>query len=145
MDFSRCLNLDGGRFDVLFGRDEILLSALALGAVGAVGSTYNYMAPVYCKLMRAFAENDLATARRLQSLAIEIISVMIRRGGLSAGKAMMKLIGLDCGPVRTPLQNLTPDTLAILVRELEAVGFPSPARGGTSKVGIPSSEVALPK
>ena len=28
---------------MLYGRDEMLLSALAIGAKGAVGSTYNYM------------------------------------------------------------------------------------------------------
>jgi hypothetical protein len=37
----------------------------------------------------------------------------------------MKLIGLDCGPVRAPLQNPSPETLESLTRELAAVGFPS--------------------
>jgi len=133
MDYSRCLNLNEGRFNILFGRDEILLAALALGATGAVGSTYNYMAPVYHHVIEAFKAGDLDTARRFQSQAIEIIAVMCRRGGLPAGKAMMKLVGLDCGPVRAPLQNLSCEALGLLARELEQVGFPSPA----SKAGTP--------
>src|SRR5204863_6090728 len=36
--FQRLLRLDGGRFGVLWGTDEYLLAALALGAEGAVGS-----------------------------------------------------------------------------------------------------------
>ena len=140
MDYTRCINFDGGRYNILFGRDEILLSALAMGATGAVGSTYNYMAPVYHRVIEAFNAGDIETARSLQFLAIQIIAVMNRRGGLAAGKAMMKMIGYDCGPVRAPLQNLSPEALESLTRELKAVGFPlvlSPAapREQTSLTG----------
>ena len=36
MDFAECQAFEGGRYDILFGRDEVLLSALATGAKGAV-------------------------------------------------------------------------------------------------------------
>jgi N-acetylneuraminate lyase len=124
MSFSQCLQLEGGRFNLLFGRDEILLAALALGATGAVGSTYNYMAPVYHRLWEAFARGDLAAARRHQWTALQIIAVMIRHGGLPAGKAMMGFIGLECGPVRSPLRPLAREEIEALRRELESVGFP---------------------
>ena len=133
MDYRRCLEFDEGRFNILFGRDEILLAALALGATGAVGSTYNYMAPVYHRLMEAFEAGDLDNARRYQSLAIRIIAVMSQRGGLPAGKAMMKLVGLDCGPVRAPLANLPVETLELLTRELKAGGFPALAEPAGAK------------
>lgn len=42
MDYLSCLQYEGGRYDMLWGRDENLLSALVLGAKGGVGSTYNY-------------------------------------------------------------------------------------------------------
>ena len=138
MDYSRCLNVREGRFAIMFGRDEILLAALALGATGAVGSTYNYMAPIYLQVIKAFKAGDLETARRFQTQAIEIIAVMSRRGGLPAGKAMMKMIGLDCGPVRAPLQNLSPEALGLLARELEQLGFPALA----TKAGAPSVSAA---
>jgi len=46
------LRLENGRFDVLWGRNEMLLGALATGAEGAVGSTRNVMAPLFVELMR---------------------------------------------------------------------------------------------
>jgi N-acetylneuraminate lyase len=124
MDYSRCLHFEAGRYDILFGRDEILLSALALGARGAVGSTYNYMPSLYQKVIAAFNSGDMETARRYQSMAIEIIAVMARYGGLPAGKAMMNLNGINCGPVRPPLQNLSLEALEQFQAELKAVGFP---------------------
>lgn len=138
MDYSRCLNFDGGRYNILFGRDEILLAALALGATGAVGSTYNYMPGIYHGLLKAFAAGDLETARQFQMQAIQVIAIMSRRGGLAAGKAMMKLIGLDCGPVRAPLQNLSAEAFESLARELERVGFPAPeSRAASPASGAP--------
>jgi N-acetylneuraminate lyase len=94
-----------------------------------VGSTYNFMAPVYHRLMDAFRAADLEAARRFQSLAISIITVMSRHGGLPAGKAMMKLTGLDCGAVRPPLVNLSNDQFEMLKTELNKVGFPSNTSG----------------
>ncbi len=38
-----CLRHSEGAFDILYGNDESLLAGLALGARGAVGSTYNYI------------------------------------------------------------------------------------------------------
>ena len=125
MSYTQCLNFEDGRFNLLFGRDEILLAALALGATGAVGSTYNYIAPVYHQVMAAFAAGNMPEARRWQSLSIQIIAVMARHGGLPAGKAMMSLHGLDCGPVRPPLKNLSPEELKVFRSDLEQVGFPA--------------------
>lgn len=124
MDYNQCLHFDGGRFNILWGRDEILLCALTLGASGAVGSTYNYMSSLYFKTMAAFQEGDLETARRHQLAATEIIAVMSRHGGLPAAKAMMKMIGIDCGLVRLPLRNLSKEELETMGCELARVGFP---------------------
>jgi N-acetylneuraminate lyase len=131
MDYTRCLNFEEGRFNILFGRDEILLAALAMGATGAVGSTYNYMPSIYHQMIEAFNAGALENARRFQLVAIQVIAVMSRHGGLPAGKAIMKMIGIDCGPVRSPLQNLSPEALASLTRELQQLGFPA-------KIALPS-------
>ena len=83
------------------------------------------MAPVYHKVMDAFRAGDMDAARQWQMFSIQVIAVMARHGGLPAGKAMMKMVGLDCGPVRTPLRNLTTEQYAALQRDLAAVGFPA--------------------
>ncbi len=123
MDFHRCLALDGGRFNMLFGRDEILLSALVLGARGAVGTTYNLAAPLYLRVIEAFERGDLETARAAQHRAAEFIAVLARFGVIEATKAAMKLTGIDCGPVRPPLRPVEGERLDALREALEGVGF----------------------
>jgi N-acetylneuraminate lyase len=123
MDFSRSSDMEAGKYELLFGRDEILLSGLALGARGAVGSTYNFAAPLYLRIIDAFSRGDIAAARRDQSRAMDFIEVLNRHGGLGAGKSAMKLIGVDCGPVRLPLRPATAREEQSLREGLERVGF----------------------
>jgi len=123
MDFNQCLNFENGRFDMLFGRDEILITGLALGANGAVGSTYNYASPLYNKLIQAYKSGDIATAQKEQKHSQDIVNILHKFGGLPAGKAIMKITGLDCGGVRSPLQNLSKDEYEEVENYLEKIGF----------------------
>lgn len=124
MEMSQCLMLDGGRYEVLHGYDEILLCGLSLGAVAAVGSTYNYAARVYNRLIEAFRAGDLEQAARLQQYSVKIVEVIIRHGGgVRGGKAIMKLMGVDCGSCRLPLAPFTDAEYAELRDELEAIDF----------------------
>lgn len=103
MDFQLCLNYRPEKYQLLFGRDEILLAGLALGATGGVGSTYNYAAPLYLKMMEAFQSGDLDTARKLQLLSQKLVLILGKYP--SAGKQIMALIGQPVGPQRPPLAN----------------------------------------
>lgn len=124
MEMSQCLMLDGGRYEVLHGYDEILLCGLSLGAVAAVGSTYNYAARVYNRLIEAFRAGDIAEAARLQQYSVQIVEVIIRHGGgVRGGKAIMRLLGVDCGSCRLPLAPFTEAEYDTLRAELEAIDF----------------------
>jgi N-acetylneuraminate lyase len=122
-ELQACIEFEGGRFDMLSGFDEMLLPALAVGATAAVGSTFNFAAPVYHNVLRAFAAGDLAEARRWQSKSIDIVRAFVPYGGREAQKAMMKMIGFDCGPARPPLMTVDGERYDMLRADLEAVGF----------------------
>lgn len=107
MDFLSCIHFADGKYDMLWGRDENLLSALVLGARGGVGSTYNYAAPLYYKLIDAFDNGDLAKARKLQQQSIDMIRLLGKYGGIATGKAYMRYIGFECGEFRLPIKNMS--------------------------------------
>lgn len=107
MDFQTCINYMDGKYDMLWGRDENLLSALVLGTRSGVGSTYNYAAPLYYRLIKAFDERDLDLARQLQQKAINMIRLLGKYGGIATGKAYMKYVGIDCGQFRLPVKNMS--------------------------------------
>jgi N-acetylneuraminate lyase len=105
MDFLSCLRFMDEKYEMLWGRDENLLSALVLGATGGVGSTYNYASPLYYQLIDAFNKGDLVLARELQQKSIDMIRLLGKYGGIATGKAFMKYIGFDCGGFRLPIKN----------------------------------------
>ena len=125
MDFLSCLHFENGKYDMLWGRDENMLSALAVGAVGAVGSTFNYAAPLYYELMDAFNKNDLKKAQELQQQSIDMITLLGKYGGIATGKAYMKLIGLDCGGFRLPVKNMSSEDFENFKKEAEQLNFSS--------------------
>lgn len=123
MSFQLCLRADGGRFDIPYGSDEWILAALALGAKGAVGSTYNFAAPVYHRLLAAFQRGDLDAARREQFRSVQLVQLLASYGYMGAAKAVMKMLGVDVGPARLPNTNLAPEEVTKLHGELEQLGF----------------------
>ena len=111
--------------DFFFGCDELLSYGLLAGANGAVGSTYNYMAPLYRKIQRAFEKKQITQARKLQNQAIEFVDSLIRYGGgVVAGKTIMShTSGLDFGPCRLPLKGLTAAEKRKWMKELEGLAY----------------------
>jgi N-acetylneuraminate lyase len=107
MDFQSCMTFKNGYYDMMWGRDENMLSALALGTKASIGSTFNYLAPLYLSLMDAFNANDLKKAAELQQKSIDFIRFLGKYGGISVGKAYMKMAGIDCGEFRLPVKNMS--------------------------------------
>ncbi len=125
MDFQTCLNFQDGKYDMLWGRDENMVSALAVGAKGSVGSTFNYAAPLYHSLMEAFESGNIELAGKLQQKSIDMIRLLGKYGGISVGKAYMKAVGLDCGTFRLPVKNMTETQFAAFLEDVEALNFDS--------------------
>ena len=124
-ELQACVEFQGGRYDIVFGCDEMLLSGLVTGVEGAVGSNYNFAAPHYRRIIAAYHRGDIAEARRLQYLSGEMVRAIIAShgGGRGGFKTVMKLIGLDCGPSRLPIATSTPAETAEMRRALSRLGF----------------------
>jgi N-acetylneuraminate lyase len=123
IEYQLCRSVNGGALDIPFGIDEMLLSALAMGATGAVGSTYNFAAPIYHRIMKAFADGNFGEARAEQLRSVRMVAVLAGKGYMGAAKTVMKMLGVDVGPARLPQGNLTPEQETALKSELDALGF----------------------
>lgn len=123
MDFLSCLQFQQNKYDMLWGRDENMLPSLAVGAKAAVGSTFNYAAPLYYRIMDAFEKGDLKTAQALQQKSIDMIALLGKYGGIATGKAYMKLVGMDCGKFRLPVKNMSDAAFEQFKADTEAIDF----------------------
>ncbi|HNX93486.1 MAG TPA: dihydrodipicolinate synthase family protein, partial [Syntrophomonas sp.] len=94
---------------------------ISTGCRGAVGSTYNYAAPLYLSLIDSFNNGDLHFARQLQHISIKMISLLGKYGGMATGKAFMKYAGLDCGKSRCPVKNMTDEDYMRFLQDVRAL------------------------
>lgn len=122
-EYQECVALDESRFDMLYGYDELMLPALAVGARGAVGSTFNIAAPLYRRVIEAFDAGRLVEARQEQLRAIAMIRVLMKRPFHPSMKAVMAMLDTPCGDCRLPLPQLSPDAQSGLRDDLERIGF----------------------
>lgn len=117
--YLRVLQMDDGRFDVPWGIDEHLLGALATGAQGAVGSSYNFAAPIYLRLIEAFRAGDMTRAREEQMRSVQWIETLAGFGYMAAAKATMGYLGVEVGPPRLPNSKLTTQQHRELIEAIE--------------------------
>jgi len=122
-EFGDCVKRFEGRIQLLFGRDELLLDSLGRGALGAVGSTYNYASPIFRKLLAAHAGDDQEEAKLWQQRACDFIRILVKHGGVRATKMFMTVCGMDCGNNRLPVSSFGQQEVDALKAELETMGY----------------------
>ena len=123
LDYSLSLAAAGADFDIPFGFDDILLAALSLGARAAVGSTYNFAAPLFHKMIQAHRAGQREAARQHQVYIQKMSAAFGPVGWLPASKVIMARLGLDCGPARPPFPVLTEELKAAFNAELDKLDF----------------------
>jgi 4-hydroxy-tetrahydrodipicolinate synthase len=106
-EFLSYLRLLRNRMSIMIGSDELIFSALELGAAGAVVGSANVLPRETADIYENFSRGDFEKARSIQAKIDPFTQTMVL-GTYPAGvKAALDLIGLSCGPVRRPLLNLS--------------------------------------
>lgn len=125
VDFGLCVSNGRPHWSVVYGVDEQLLAGLAMGANGAVGSTYNYVGSHMSKMLTNVENGDLSQARTLQFKLQELISFAISIGfDLGMNKQLASDVsGVSLGPPRLPLIPCPPDSAALLLQKYRSL-FP---------------------
>ena len=109
---------------VYSGNDDVLLSALNLGANGGIGLSYNFMSRVYVGIHQAFLNDDIKKARELQHKSCAMVEACIKVYTMGVAKAALQILGFDVGEPRRPLRPLNADERQLIsekMNELEIV------------------------
>lgn len=125
-DFMACQDFENGRYDILFGSDEMILGALATGARGAVGSCYGFAAPLWLNIFNAFDGGNVAGARAWMSRAAELVRRIANSPGpfhACVKQVIWPLLGFDAGPLRAPQPRMDLVAVDAARRWLDETGF----------------------
>ncbi|MGN9907400.1 4-hydroxy-tetrahydrodipicolinate synthase [Phytohabitans sp. LJ34] len=106
------------------GEDALTLPALAVGAVGMVGTSTHLSGPGALEMIQAYERGDMAAALALHHRLLPIFTGIFRSPGTILVKAAMAAKGLPAGPVRSPLVDASEAEIAQLREDCEAAGLP---------------------
>lgn len=119
--FERIKCVNGGDINVLNGPDEYMLSGLAMGADGAIGTSYNLMPAQACGIYDSFKAGKLAEALSYQHKLNRYIDAFVGNG-ISAWKSALRLIDIDPGYTVAPARKITNEAFDAFVQVLKENG-----------------------
>lgn len=120
MEEQECINYEHNKFDILHGHDESLLLGLTIGGKGGIGTSYNVSSVQFNKILSSFKSGNITQAAELQHEANQFIKLLLEyENSIVSIKAILNIVGIDCGPCRLPLRNLSSEEMKSLENRLK--------------------------
>lgn len=101
------------------GFDEQFVAGQSFGFSGGIGTTFNFAPKFYSDIYRLYREGNIKQAAAIQESINRVTNLMISHENWSYRKAIMKYIGFDCGPARSPYAPLTDEEFAAYAVQLQ--------------------------
>ncbi len=110
-------------FSVLAGRDTLILSTLLYGGSGAISATANVAPKIAVDIYEHFVKGDIEKAREAQ-FALAPLRVAFELGTFPVViKEALKIIGIDAGPAKSPVKDLSDAKRQELKEILKGMGL----------------------
>lgn len=120
---AKIMSLTDGNIDLYSGNDDQIVPLLSLGAKGVISVLSNVAPQETHDICAKFFEGDAAGSAALQLKAIPLIEQLFCEVNPIPVKKAMALMGKDCGPLRMPLTELTPEHEKALVQAMKDFGI----------------------
>ncbi len=120
---SKTMDLTDGRIDMYSGEDAVILPLLAIGALGVI-SVWSNVAPMDVhNLCQSFFDGDLETSRKLQRKGLALIDALFSEVSPIPVIKAMNLMGMEVGPLRAPLCEMSEAGAKKLEEVMKAYGL----------------------
>ena len=120
---SRTMYLTDGKLDLYSGEDALVLPMMSIGAQGVISVWSNVAPKQVHDLCDSYFKGDLATAQKLQKEAIPLIDALFSDVNPIPVKNAMNMMGLEVGPLRAPLCDMSDDKKAKMLEVMKNYGI----------------------
>ena len=120
---AKLMHLTDGKTDLYSGNDDQIVPILSLGGKGVISVLSNVAPQETHDICAKFFEGDVKGSLELQLKAIPLIEQLFCEVNPIPVKKAMKLMGMDCGPLRMPLTELTPQHEESLAKAMTEFGI----------------------
>ncbi len=104
---AKLMSLADGKVDLYSGNDDQIVPILSLGGLGVISVLSNVAPKQTHDICQLFFDGKVAESAALQLKAIELIDALFCEVNPIPVKKALDLIGINAGPLRLPLTELT--------------------------------------
>jgi N-acetylneuraminate lyase len=115
VEYGQCQSKWSPQYELLFGKDELMLPALTAGAAGFIGTSYNFVPNSFTRVIDAFSARNMEQAQEWMVAVNRFVLLMVDAGYLTYGKRLLSFLGVECGEARPPLPRSANDVLERLL------------------------------
>lgn len=120
---AKIMSMTDGNIDLYSGNDDQIVPLLSLGGIGVISVLANVAPKETHDICAKFFEGDIEGSAKLQLKAIPLIDRLFCEVNPIPVKRAMKLMGMDCGPLRMPLTELTVEHEQSLAQAMKDFGI----------------------
>lgn len=121
---AKIMEMTDGNIDLYSGNDDQIVPLLSLGGKGVISVLSNVAPKETHDICEKFFNGDIAGSRDLQLRALPLVEQLFCEVNPIPVKRAMALMGMDCGPLRMPLTELTPEHEKTLEKAMRDFGIP---------------------
>lgn len=120
---SKTMYLTDGKLDMYSGEDGLVVPLLAIGAIGVISVWSNIAPQKVHDMCESFFQGDLETARKLQLEALPLVDALFCEVNPIPVKTAMNLMGLEVGPLRSPMSEMGKANVERLAKTMQEYGI----------------------
>ena len=120
---AKIMSLTDGKADLYSGNDDQIVPLLSLGEKGVISVLSNVAPRETHDICAKFFDGDVKGACELQLKAIPLIEQLFSEVNPIPVKKAVNLMGMECGGVRMPLTELTPEHEKTLAQAMKDFGI----------------------
>lgn len=122
-EVAEVLSHADGKIDLYSGNDDQIIPVLSLGGKGVISVLSNILPKETHDMTASYLAGDVETGRNLQLKYIDLISALFCEVNPIPVKKAMNLMGMDVGPLRSPLTEMEEKNAMRLADEMKKAGI----------------------
>lgn len=120
---SKTMYLTDGKLDLYSGEDGLVVPLMSIGAVGVISVWSNVAPKKVHDMCASYFAGDVKKAMELQREALPLVDALFSEVNPIPVKKALNLMGLEAGPVRSPLTEMTPENAAKMAAIMREYGI----------------------
>lgn len=120
---SQTMYLTDGKIDMYSGEDGLVLPMLSIGSIGVISVWSNIAPRQVHDLCYSYFNGDMETAQKLQREALPLVDALFSDVNPIPVKTAMNLMGMEVGPLRAPLCDMSDAAKAKLIEAMKNYGL----------------------